>query len=129
MDFLKAFHTINHDILIAKLGEYGFDAESLKLSKSYTINHLQKMKVNTSSISRSTFFQGCLKKLHCDQLDLIFILTIYFILQRWLMYVIMLTIKLFILVTWTLSTLLLTGAWCGPCYGIVWIKLCEAKSR
>ena len=56
MDFLKAFHTINHDILIAKLGEYGFDTESLKLIKSYIINHLKKMKVNTSAISRSTFF-------------------------------------------------------------------------
>ena len=35
MDVSKAFNTINHDLLIAKLGAYGFDAASLKLIRSY----------------------------------------------------------------------------------------------
>ena len=48
MDLSKAFDTINHDLLIAKLGAYYFDTESLKLSKSYLANSLQRTKVNTS---------------------------------------------------------------------------------
>ena len=41
MDLSKAFDTINQYLLIAKLGAYYFDTESLKLSKSYLANHLQ----------------------------------------------------------------------------------------
>ena len=82
MDFSKAFHTINHDILIAKLGEYDFDTESLKLINSYVTNGLQKMKLNTSFISRSTFLLGLPRKLCWDHFYLIFILTIDFTLRR-----------------------------------------------
>ena len=35
MDLSKAFATINHDLLIAKLKAYGFSKEALKLMKSY----------------------------------------------------------------------------------------------
>ena len=44
----KAFDTINHDLLIGKLGVYGFDTASLKLSRSYLTNRFQRTKVNTS---------------------------------------------------------------------------------
>ena len=53
MDLSMAFDTINNDLLIAKLGTYGFDTESLKLIKSYLTNHLQRTKVNTSFSSWS----------------------------------------------------------------------------
>ena len=38
MDLSKAFNTINHDFLIAKLHFYGCSKESLKLIKSYLTN-------------------------------------------------------------------------------------------
>ena len=38
MDLSKAFDTINHDLLIAKLHIGGFSKESLKLIKSYLTN-------------------------------------------------------------------------------------------
>ena len=38
MDLSKAFDTINHDLMIAKLHAYGFSKESLKIIKSYLSN-------------------------------------------------------------------------------------------
>ena len=50
MDLSKAFDTVNHNLLIAKLGAYDFDfdTEHLKLIKSYLTNCLQRVKVSTS---------------------------------------------------------------------------------
>ena len=44
-DLSKAFVTISNDLLIAKLGVYGFDTESLKLIRSYLTNRFQRTKV------------------------------------------------------------------------------------
>ena len=41
MDLSKAFDTLNHDLLIAKLHPYGFTRESLRLIKSYLTNRWQ----------------------------------------------------------------------------------------
>ena len=48
MDLSKAFETINHDLLIAKLDAYGFDKAALKLMKSYLNNRWKRTKINTS---------------------------------------------------------------------------------
>ena len=44
--------------LIAKLGAYSFDCESLKLIKSYLTNCLQRTKVNTSFSSWTKLILG-----------------------------------------------------------------------
>ena len=38
MDLSKAFDTLNHDLLIAKLGAYGFETDALRYMKSYLKN-------------------------------------------------------------------------------------------
>ena len=46
MDLSKAFDTINHDLLIAKLHTYGVHRKSLKLLKDYLSSRYQRTKVN-----------------------------------------------------------------------------------
>ena len=48
MDLSKAFNTLNHDLLLAKLHAYGFDQDSLKVFHSYLINRCQRTKINKS---------------------------------------------------------------------------------
>ena len=48
MDLSKAFDTINHELLIAKLFAYGFSKTSLKLIHSYLSDRKQRIKVNNS---------------------------------------------------------------------------------
>ena len=50
MDLFKAFDTLNHDLLIAKLEAYGFSAKSLSYIHSYLIRRLQKTNVNCDFI-------------------------------------------------------------------------------
>ena len=45
MDLLKAFGTINNDLLIAKLHAYGIRRTSLKLLKNYLSNRFQRTKI------------------------------------------------------------------------------------
>ena len=46
MDLSKAFDTINHGLLIAKLYTYGFSQDDLKLINSYMSNRWQRTKID-----------------------------------------------------------------------------------
>ena len=54
MDLSKAFDTINHKLLIAKLHAYGFSVEALELILIYLSNHWQRNKINVSFSSWAT---------------------------------------------------------------------------
>ena len=42
IDLLKAFDTLNHDLLISKLGAYGFETDALRYMKSYLITERKR---------------------------------------------------------------------------------------
>ena len=48
MDLSKAFDTINHELLIAKLHAYGFQKDALDILMSYLSNRYQRTKINMS---------------------------------------------------------------------------------
>ena len=58
MDLSKAFDTLNHDLLIAKLAAYGFEKSALRLIKSYLSNRWQRTKINKSYSSWSKLLTG-----------------------------------------------------------------------
>ena len=58
MDLSKAFDTINHDLLIAKLHAYGFHKNALEIVLNYLSNHSQRIKVNKSFSSWRQLIQG-----------------------------------------------------------------------
>ena len=47
-DLSKVFDTLNHKLLIAKLGAYGFDTKTLYYIKSYLDNRKQRVRVNSN---------------------------------------------------------------------------------
>ena len=58
MDLSKAFDSINHNLLIAKLHAYGFDKSSLKLLFSYLNNRGNRTKINQNFSSWEELLQG-----------------------------------------------------------------------
>ena len=58
MDLSKAFDTINHDLLIAKLHAYEFSKDSLILIKSYLSNYWRRTRVNLNFSSWSELTLG-----------------------------------------------------------------------
>ena len=58
MDLSKAFDTINHELLIAKLEAYGFSDGALHIILDYLSDRWQRTKVNTSYSSWSELLCG-----------------------------------------------------------------------
>ena len=48
MDLAKAFDTMNHDLLIAKLGAYDFQKDALPFMKSYLTKRRQLVRINSN---------------------------------------------------------------------------------
>ena len=46
IDLSKAFDTLNHNLLIAKLGAYGFERDSFSFMKSYLNDIQQRVRIN-----------------------------------------------------------------------------------
>ena len=58
MDLSKAFDTINHELLLAKLHAYGFDKTSLSLIWNYLTNRWHRTKINMSFSSWEELLHG-----------------------------------------------------------------------
>ena len=58
MDLSKAFDTINHELLLAKLRVYDFDRKSLLIIGSYLRNRWYRTKINTSFSSWEMLLHG-----------------------------------------------------------------------
>ena len=58
MDLSKAFDTINHKLLVAKLHAYGFDISALEIIYDYLSNRFQRTKINSSFSSWSLMLSG-----------------------------------------------------------------------
>ena len=58
MDLSKAFDTINHELLIAKLHAYGFSTDVLEVLLSYLQDRWQRVKINTTFSSWTQLLQG-----------------------------------------------------------------------
>jgi hypothetical protein len=58
MDLSKAFDTINHELLIAKLHAYGVDKRSLVLIKDYLSGRKQRVKIGSTYSSWSDLKEG-----------------------------------------------------------------------
>ena len=58
MDLLRAFDTINHGLLIAKLHAYGFHKSPLKILWSYLTNRWQRANINTAFSSWTEIMKG-----------------------------------------------------------------------
>ena len=58
MDLSKAFDTINHELLIAKLHAYGFEKSALSIVNDYLSDRWQRVKINSSFSSWSQLLSG-----------------------------------------------------------------------
>ena len=61
LDLSKAFDTINHDRLLARLRAYGYSLDALKLTHRYLINRKQLVQINNEFISENNVIAGFLR--------------------------------------------------------------------
>ena len=62
IDLSKAFDTVNHNLLMAKLSAYGFEHDVLKLIYSYLTNRWHRTKINSVFSSWEELTQGILER-------------------------------------------------------------------
>ena len=48
MDLSKTFGTIHHELIIKKLGAYGFSQDTLQYMRSFLTNRQQRVRVNSN---------------------------------------------------------------------------------
>ena len=48
VDLSKAFDTTHHDLMIAKVGAYGFSEDTLQYKRNYLTNRQQIVRVNSN---------------------------------------------------------------------------------
>ena len=58
MDLSKAFDTINHELLLAKLNAYGFTKDALELILDYLTDRWQRTKINSSFSTWTELLSG-----------------------------------------------------------------------
>ena len=58
MDLSKVFDTLNHNLLISKLGAYGFERDSFSFVKSYLNDRQQPVRVNNNFSSWEKIIAG-----------------------------------------------------------------------
>ena len=58
MDLSKAFDSLNHEFLLAKLEAYGLDNNAVSFMRSYLTNRLQSCKINNSFSEWAKIFTG-----------------------------------------------------------------------
>ena len=58
MDLSKAFDTLNHDLLLAKLKTYGFSAIAIAYIKSYLSNRHQGNNINNKFSTWKNIYKG-----------------------------------------------------------------------
>ena len=58
MDLSKAFDTLKHNLLIAKLGAYGFERDPLSFMKSYLNDRQQRFRVDNNFSSWEKIIAG-----------------------------------------------------------------------